>query len=143
VAGLGALVADLASGAQGAAVRSGAVTGDVALDRRLGQRTFRGRRILQETYQLAAGIALHGLSLAVASKVVGATALVASGSTRVAAVSTAETTVEAAARSTGTTADTRGRGRAVTRKVTGLAAVVATAVSTVETQRGTIGLNVA
>jgi hypothetical protein len=57
VAGLAALVASLAGGVEWAAVGGGAVTRDVA--------------------ELAAGIALHRLRLAVASKVVRAAALVA------------------------------------------------------------------
>lgn len=60
VASLTAPVAGLASGVERAAVRSRAVTGDVT--------------------ELAASVALHGLSLAVASEVVRATALVAAGS---------------------------------------------------------------
>ncbi len=57
VPGLSALVASLPSRVRRAAVRSRAVARDVA--------------------QLAASVALHGLSLAVASEVVGAAALVA------------------------------------------------------------------
>lgn len=124
MAGLRALVADLASRAQGATVGSSAVTGDVT--------------------KLAASIALHGVSLAVTSEVVGTTALVASSGTRVTTVSTAESTVKSPAGSTDTTTGTRGRSGAVASKMAGLVAVVAAAVSsTVETQSRTIGLNVA
>lgn len=77
MAGLRALVADLAGGAQGAAVGGGAFAGDVA--------------------ELAAGIALHGLSLAVTRKVVGATALVAGGRTGVASIAATEATAESTA----------------------------------------------
>lgn len=70
VAGLGALVADLAGGAERAAVGSSAVTRDVA--------------------ELAAGVALHGLGLAVTGEVVGTTALVAGGCAGVAAEAAAE-----------------------------------------------------
>ena len=70
VASLTAPVAGLASSVKRATVRGRAVTGDVA--------------------KLAASVALHGLSLAVASEVVGTTALVAAGST-----ATGETTAAA------------------------------------------------
>lgn len=70
VASLRALIADLAGGAQGAAVGSRAVTGDVA--------------------QLATGIAFHGLGLAVTGKVVGTAALVARCGAGEAAVSATE-----------------------------------------------------
>ena len=63
-------VAGLSSSVERAAVRGRAVTGDVT--------------------ELAASVALHGLSLAVASEVVGTTALVAAGST-----ATGETTAAA------------------------------------------------
>jgi hypothetical protein len=92
VASLGALVADLTGGAEGATVGRGAVTRDVA--------------------ELAAGVALHGLSLAVTGEVVGTTALVAGCGAGVAAESTAESTLETAA-STGT-ATSGGTGRGST-----------------------------
>lgn len=88
MASLAALVAGLASSVQGAAVGSSAIPGDVA--------------------ELAASIALHGLSLAIASEVVGATALVASSGTR--AVGEASTTIaadEATTAHRSTTAHTR------------------------------------
>lgn len=88
VASLAALVAGLASSVQGAAVGSSAIPGDVA--------------------ELAASIALHGLSLAIASEVVGATALVASSGTRT--VGEASTTIaadEATTAHRSTTAHTR------------------------------------
>lgn len=68
VSSLAALVACLASSVEGTAVGSGAVSGNVT--------------------ELAAGVALHSLSLAITGKVVGATALVASGRAR----ATGETT---------------------------------------------------
>jgi hypothetical protein len=74
VASLGTLVADLTGGAEGAAVGGSAVARDVA--------------------ELAAGVALHGLSLAVTGEVVGATALVAGRGTGVALEATAETALE-------------------------------------------------
>lgn len=69
MASLPTAVAGLASSAQGTSVRCWAVLGDVS--------------------ELAAGIALHGLGLAIPSKVVGTTALVARGRTRAAGVPTA------------------------------------------------------
>ena len=46
--------------------------------------------------ELAAGVAFHGLSLAIAGKVVGSTALVAGGRAGVALEATAEATLETA-----------------------------------------------
>jgi hypothetical protein len=82
VASLGTLVADLTGGAEGAAVGGGAVARDVA--------------------ELAAGVALHGLSLAITGEVVGATALVAGRGTGVALEATAETALETTAGAGGT-----------------------------------------
>lgn len=90
VAGLRALVADLAGGAQRAAIGRRAVAGNVS--------------------QLAAGVALHGLGLAVTGKVVGAAALVAGRSARIAAVSTTEAATEASATTTTPNASTLGSG---------------------------------
>lgn len=152
VASLGALVANLAGGAERAAVGRGAVTRDVA--------------------ELAAGVALHGLSLAVAGEVVGATALVAGGGTGVATESAAESTLETASATTGTAASGGTSGSASSGssrvcavalesgyyhfdsipgfeagtygKVAGLAAVVATAIrAAVQTQGGAVSLDVA
>ena len=177
VAGLRALVANLAGRAQWATIGSSAVTRDVALNlvRRVFQTMMNPN---MDTHELSTGIALHSLSLAVTSEVVGTTALVASGSTRVGTISRAETTGESTTRTTnsttsrartGTCTSTSRRSRAVALKkdgainvrhsitaihqfnpgnstygkVTNLAAVVATAVrTTVETQRGTVSLNV-
>lgn len=131
MARLGALVADLASGAQGTTVGCGAVTRDVT--------------------ELAAGIALHGLGLAVTRKVVGATALVASGGAGVSLETTTEAALEATTASAtsggtcGGSSASSGSGRvgAVAGKVAGLAAVVAAAVgATVQAQGGAVGLNV-
>lgn len=77
VASLTALVASLASSVERAAVGRGAVARDVS--------------------KLAAGVALHGLSLAVASEVVGATALVASRRARAAGEATAAVTTSKSA----------------------------------------------
>jgi hypothetical protein len=86
VSSLTAPVAGLASSVKRATVRGRAVTGDVT--------------------ELAASVALHGLSLAVASKVVGAAALVAASST-----ATSETTAAASeATSEGSASSTANRG---------------------------------
>lgn len=91
VTSLAALVAGLASSVKGATVGSSAVPGDVA--------------------ELAAGVALHSLSLAITGKVVGATALVASSGTGAASeTTTAVTTGEATAAHGGTTAKSRANG---------------------------------
>lgn len=84
VAGLTAAVASLAGSVQWAAVRSRAVAGNVT--------------------KLAAGIALHGLSLAITGEVVGTTTLVASGRAALASETTTESSSVAAARSTSSTA---------------------------------------
>lgn len=127
--GLGALVADLAGLAERTTVGSSAVPRDVA--------------------ELATGIALHGLSLAVTGEVVRATAFVASSSTGVAAKATTEALI-AAARSRRPPGTGGGRVGAIAlwvsintitdiqslrlrthSKVPGLAAVVAAAIGTV------------
>lgn len=102
VACLTAAVAGLASGAKRTAIGSSAVARDVA--------------------ELATSVALHGLRLAVARKVVGAAALVASRRTT-AAEAAAEST-KTAARDTGTHSSGVG---ARASKVTGLSARVAAA----------------
>jgi hypothetical protein len=84
VSGLTALVAGLSSGVKRAAVGSGAVSGDVA--------------------ELAAGIALHSLSLAITGKVVGTTALVASGRARATSETTSAVTTGEATTAHGSTA---------------------------------------
>lgn len=71
VDGLGAVPADVAS-----------LTASVAgLACSVERTTVRGRAVTGDVTKLAASVALHGLSLAVTSEVVGATALVAAGST--------------------------------------------------------------
>lgn len=93
VASLAAAVASLAGSVERASVGSSALAGDVA--------------------KLTTSIALHGLSLAIASEVVGATALVACSRTR----TTSETTAEASTRTRGaatkTSSSTRSRARAL------------------------------
>lgn len=92
--GLRALIANLAGGAQRATIGSGAVTGDVTLKNTINiiVSYVAHRMLTGGTHKLATGIALHSLSLTVASKVVRAAALVAGGSTRVTTVSATETT---------------------------------------------------
>lgn len=89
VAGLAALVAGLAGSVERTAVGSGAIAGDVT--------------------ELAAGVALHGLSLAVAGKVVRATALVAGSGASTASEATTAETAEAAAANGSTAGDASGR----------------------------------
>jgi hypothetical protein len=116
VSSLTALVASLASSVERTAVRSSAVPRDVT--------------------ELAAGIALHGLSLAITSKVVGTTTLVASGRARTTSeTTTAVATGEATTTHGSTTAHSRtNRVGAGASKVTGLATVVAAAAGASATQ---------
>lgn len=126
VTSLTAPVASLASSVERATVGGGAIARDVT--------------------KLAASIALHGLSLAITSEVVGTTALVASGRARAtreatAAVATSESTT--AHRSTAAHG-TNGVG-ASTSKMTGLAAVVAASAgaSAAQAKGRAVGLDVA
>jgi ABC-type glutathione transport system ATPase component len=128
VSGLTALVAGLSSGVKRAAVGSGAVSGDVA--------------------ELAAGIALHSLSLAITGKVVGTTALVASGRARATSETTSAVTTGEATTAHGSTAahGTRADGvGASASKVTGLATVVASAAGAgaAQTKSRAVSLDVA
>lgn len=111
VSSLTALITSLASSVERTAVRSSAIPRDVT--------------------ELAAGIALHGLSLAITSKVVGTTTLVASSRARTTSeTTTAVTTGEATTTHGSTTAHSRtNRVGAGASKVTGLATVVAAAAS--------------
>ena len=98
--------------------------------------------------KLAAGVALHGLSLAIPGKVVGTTALVAGGS-----AGAGETTATTEAATVATTSDGRtstthvdtGGVRASASQVARLAAVVATTAGsgTAQAQGRAVGLNVA
>lgn len=125
MAGLAALVAGLASGVQGTAVGGGAIPGDVA--------------------KFATSIALHGLSLAVTSKVVGATALVASSRARAVGEASAAITANEAATAHGSaTAHTGITGvGASTSQVSGLATVIAAAAggSAAQAESRAVGLN--
>lgn len=125
MAGLAALVARLADSAQGAAIGGGAVAGDVA--------------------QLAASVALHGLSLTVACEVIGPSALVAGGRTGTAREGAAVEGrgISATGHHGGSTA--HGSSRTHAREMTRLAAVVAAATGRVpsQTKRRTVGLDMA
>jgi len=128
VANFAASVAGLATFAvQWATVGSGAVAGDVS--------------------KLSAGIALHGLSLAIARIMVGASALVAGRSTGNTAVSAAESTLEASTRPSSATSSTGSRAAllgAVTCKMSGLATGVASSAGrTAQTQCRTVSLHMA
>lgn len=148
VAGLAALVAGLAGRIQGSAVGRGAIARDVA--------------------ELPAGITLHGLRLAVASKVIGSSALVAGGRARTTSEATSSAKgagVAAAAAHGGSTAHGRTNrvgastleialGREIkrervgwgttNRKVAGLSAVVAPSAgaSAAQAQRRAVSLDV-
>jgi hypothetical protein len=127
VTGLTTLVAGLASGVEGTAVRGGAVARNVT--------------------QLAAGIALHSLRLAVTGKVIGATALVAgSGTGTTAEATSAVAAGKTAAAHGGATAHSRtDRVGASTSKVAGLTTVIAaaTGASAAQTEGRAVSLNVA
>lgn len=107
-----------------------------------------GRAVARDVSELAAGITLHSLSLAVTGKVVGATALVAGGSPR-----TGETATAAKATSVGSTANRRtstahvdaGGVGACASQMARLAAVVAATAGagTAQAQGRAVGLNMA
>ena len=124
VTSLATAVAGLASSVEGAAIGSGTVARDVS--------------------QLAAGIALHGLRLAVTSIVVRSSALVASRWTSTSSKSTTESSIPAT-RNASSTARARVGVGARAGKMARLSAVVAasTDTSTAQTEGRTIGLNVA
>lgn len=124
---LATLVAGLASSVQRSAVGGSAVPRDVS--------------------ELAAGVALHGLSLAIPRKVVGATALVAGGSARPSEAAAAAKAASVATTSDGGTSPAHvdaGRVRASASQVARLTAVVATAAGpgAAQAQGGAVGLNV-
>jgi len=125
VASLATAVAGLAGGVEGSAVGSGAVAGDVA--------------------KLAAGVALHGLSLAVAGEVVGTAALVASrGAAALASEASAETSSEAATGGRSTSSTAHSWVGAVARQVARQTAAVAASAgaSTAQAEGGAVSLNV-
>lgn len=144
MASLAALVAGLAGSVERAAVGGRAVAGDVA--------------------QLAAGVALHGLRLAVARKMVGAAALVAGRRARAASEAAASTVTASVATSghRGATAHGTdgvgagaldesvgcpvqdGRYRKAYSEVTGLATVVAASAGagSAQTEGGAVSLDV-
>lgn len=130
MASLTTLVAGLASSVQRAAVRGSAVTGDVT--------------------KLATSVALHGLSLAVAGKVVRSAALVAGSGTGAAADEATTATISAettTAGGYGTATAHVGASRvgASASQMTNLTAVVATTAgaSTTQTKGGAVSLDMA
>lgn len=120
VASFATAVASLAGGVERASVRSSALARDMT--------------------KLPTSIALHGLGLTVASKVVRTTALVASSRTRATSETAAEATTRTRGTTTKTSSNTRSRASAskVTRHATGVAASVST---TVQTEGRTVSLD--
>jgi hypothetical protein len=128
----------------------GAVAGDVAsltaavarLTSRVERTAVRGRAVTGDMAELAAGVALHGLSLTIAGKVVGASTFVAGGRTRATSEAAPEAT-ETATGSSGATA--HGRARAVAGEMASHTAAVAAAAGagTAQAQSGAVGLDVA
>lgn len=106
-----------------------------------------GRAVARNVTKLAAGIALHGLSLAITSVVIGTTALVASGRARSACEPTAsgESAGESAAAHWSAAAHGANGVGASASKMTRLATVVAAAAGGVAAQAKsrTVGLDVA
>jgi hypothetical protein len=128
VTSLAALVACLASGVEGTAVG--------------------GRAIARDVTKLAAGIALHGLGLAITSEVVGTSALVAGGRTRAAgkaATSAKATRVATTAHGGAATHGGADGVRACASKVTRLTTVVAATAgaSASQTEGWAVSLDVA
>jgi Flp pilus assembly protein TadB len=100
---------------------------------------------LGDVPQLSAGVALHSLSLAVARKVVGSTALVAGGRTTAAeSAPEAAPTGESTTGSASTTSHASARVRAVTCQMAGKATGVASSAGTgtAQAQRWAVGLDV-
>jgi len=124
VARLAASVAGLAGSVERAAVGSSAVARDVT--------------------KLAAGVALHSLSLAVASKVVGSAALVAGGRATT-SKATPEATAISATRGTTAAHGTGARVRAVAGQVSGKTARVASSAraSSAQAQSWAVSLDMA
>ena len=127
MASLTATVAGLASGIERAAVGSSAIPGNVAYNLSIMPREI----VADELTQLAASIALHGLSLTVTGKMVWSTALVAGSRTSAASETAPETSVAA----TGSTGSTGHAGvRAITRKMASKAAAIASSTRAGATQ---------
>lgn len=132
--------------------RLGAVLGDMAdlaapvagLAGRIGERAAVGRgAVARDVSQLAAGVALHGLGLAVPSKVVRPSALVAQSRATAGVAAT-----ESAVASTGHASAAAGTGDAAVgalpRQMADLAAAIAaTARGATQAQRGAVSLDVA
>lgn len=94
--------------------------------------------------QLAAGIALHGLSLAIPGKVVGTTALVAGGRSRTASETSPEASAVPTPRGSGSTSHTSTGVGAVAGQVTGQATAVAASAgaSSAQTKGRAVSLDV-
>jgi hypothetical protein len=131
----------------------GAITGDVArlaaavagLSRSVERTTVGSSAVARDVAQLSAGVALHGLGLAVARKVVRSTALVASGRARASGISSTEASCESATGSTSAATDTAsGRVRAVTGQMAGEATGVASSAraGAAQAQSRAVGLDV-
>jgi hypothetical protein len=116
VTGLGAFVADLASRAERSSVRSSALAGNVSLRNSTSETFFFSLPSSKSvTHQFTARVALHGLSLAVASKVVWSATLVAGRSTRISSETTTERSAKVSTGSIATAASTRAGTRGRTR----------------------------
>jgi hypothetical protein len=129
VAGLAATVAGLSSSVQRATVGSGAVAGDVACQSQSRHLHYAVNLLTK----LATSVAFHGLSLAVAGKVVRSTALVAGGRAGAASEAAPEASSSSVAATGSTSAATHswvGWVGAVAGKVASETAAVATSAST-------------
>ena len=137
VAGFAAAVAGLAGSIEWATVRCSAVTGDVAYQRLISVLQVQTAVLTQ----LAAGVAFHSLSLAIAGEVVGTTTLVASSRASAASEAAPEASVTAAR---STSAATHSWVGAVAGKVTSNTAAVAASAgtSTAQAQSRAVSLNV-
>jgi len=107
--------------------------------------TVRSSAVARDVSEFTAGIAFHGLGLAITSVVVRASTLVAGGRTSPTTKSTTESTSITAARNTSATPSTCTGVGARSSKVTRLAAVIATATDTcaAQAQGRAVGLDVA
>lgn len=112
--GSSAVAVDLSLGAVARDV-AGFTTAVAGLTRGVERAAVRGRAIAGDVTKLAAGVALHGLSLAVAGEMVRSAALVASG--RTAASESTPEAAESTTRSASATSNTSARIGAVTGQV--------------------------
>ncbi|KAF1946805.1 hypothetical protein EJ02DRAFT_196978 [Clathrospora elynae] len=140
VAGFAATVAGLTSGVERAAVGRSAVTGDVTCQ----QSVNRLRIIICILTKLAAGVALHGLSLAIAGEMVRSAALVAGGRAGTASESAPEAASAANATTGRTRATAHSRVGAIAGEVTSKTAAIATSAgaSSAQAQGRAVSLDV-